>query len=76
MRGADFEAWKAVKRSFEDQMRQGYCGFQRVANGVRQVTIPGQPATRFQFSGAGRVHEDKHAQLFTLSPERVEFRVS
>ena len=30
MRGADLEARKAVKRSFEDQMRQGYRGFERV----------------------------------------------
>ncbi len=56
-------------------MRQGYRGFERVANRVRQETIPGQPATRFQFAGAERVHEDEHAQLFTFGPERVEFRV-
>ncbi|MDA0770549.1 MAG: hypothetical protein O2821_10030, partial [Chloroflexi bacterium] len=41
MRGADLEAWKAVKRTFEDQMRQGYRGFERVAYSVRQETISG-----------------------------------
>ena len=75
MRGDDLEAWKAIKRSFEDQMRQGYRGFERIANRVRQETISGQPAARFQFTRAERVQEDEHVQLFALGPERVEFWV-
>ncbi len=75
MRGADLEAWKAVKRSFEDQMRQGYRGFEWVANRISQETIPGQPAAWFQFAGTERVHEDEHTQLFAFDPERMEFRV-
>src|SRR5215475_8959430 len=75
MRGADLEAREAVERPFEDQMRQGDRGFEWVADGVRQETISGQPAARFQFAGAERVHEDEHPQLFALGPERVEFRV-
>src|SRR5207248_8969278 len=75
MRGANLEAREAVERPFEDQMRQGDRGFERVADRVRQETIPGQPAARFQFAGAERVHEDEHPQLFALGPERVEFRV-
>src|SRR5262249_3324748 len=75
MRGADLETREAVERPFEDQMRQGDRGFERVADGVRQETIPGQPAARFQFAGAERVHEDEHPQLFALGPERVEFRL-
>ena len=75
MRGANLEAREAVERPFEDQMRQGDRGFERVADGVRQEPIPGQPAARFQFAGAERVQEDEHSQRFALAPERVEFRV-
>src|SRR5262249_14879680 len=75
MRGADLEAWEAVERPFKDQMRQGDCGFEMVADRVRQETTPSQPAARFQFAGAERVHEDEHPQLFALGPERVEFWV-
>ena len=35
MRGADLEAREAVERPFEDQMRQGDGGFERVADRVR-----------------------------------------
>ena len=74
MRGANLEAREAVERPFKDQMRQGNRGFERVADRVRQKTIPGQPAARFQFAGE-RVHEDERPKLFALGPERVEFRV-
>ena len=56
-------------------MRQGYRGLEWVADRIGQETIPSQSATRFQFAGAERVHEDEHTQLFTFSPERVELRV-
>ena len=36
MRGAELEAREAVERPFEDQMRQGDGGFERVADRVRQ----------------------------------------
>src|SRR5215475_2407293 len=75
MRGADLEAWEAVERPFKDQMRQSDCGFEWVADRVRQETTPSQPAARFQFAGAERVHKDEYPQLFALGPERVELRV-
>jgi hypothetical protein len=75
MRGADLEAREAVERPFKDQMRQGDRGFEGVANGVRQEPTSGQAATRFQFAGAERVHEDEHPQRFAGGPERVEFRM-
>src|SRR4029453_5248677 len=53
MRGADLEAREAVECPFEDQMRQGDRGFERVADRVRQGPIPGQPARRFHFRGPG-----------------------
>ncbi len=53
--GADLHAREAVERPFEDQMRQGDRGLERVADRVRQETIPGQPAAWFQFSGAERL---------------------
>ncbi len=56
-------------------MRQGDRGFERVANRVRQQAIAVQPAARFQFAGAERVHEHKDVQGFALGPEGVEFGV-
>src|SRR5438477_2768578 len=75
MRGTDLEAWEAVDRRLEDQMRQRDRGFERVADRVGEEARTGEPARRLQFAGAERVHENEHAQFFALGPERVEFGV-
>src|ERR1700756_427746 len=75
MRGAYLEPRKAVERSLEDQVRQRDRGLERIADRIGQEAAAGEPAARLQFAGAEGVHEDQHAQLLALGPERVEFRV-
>src|SRR5260221_5514905 len=75
MRGTDLEAGKAVERAFEDQVRQRDRGLERVSDGVGQQAAATQPAARLQLAGAKWMHEDEHAQLFALGPERMELGV-
>ena len=75
MRGTDLQPGEAVERAFEDQVRQRDRGLQRVADRVGQQAAAGEPAARFQFARAERVHEDENAEFLALGPERVEFGI-
>src|SRR3954470_7857561 len=73
MRGDDLETWKTVKCPFEDQVLQSNRGVEWIADCVRQ------PAIAFEalggFGRALRMDEQNRAEVFSLGPHRMEFRV-
>jgi hypothetical protein len=73
MRGDDFQAGEAVERALEDQVRQRDRGFQRIADGVAEPAVAGQP-----LAGLGhalRMDEQRHAELLGLGPYRMELGI-
>src|SRR5262249_45079822 len=76
VRGADLEARVAVERSFENEMREGDRGLERVADRVGEQTVAAEPPGSLQLRRALRVDEHEHAELLDSGPEWIERRVA
>src|SRR5689334_8983475 len=73
MRGNDLEPGEAIERSLKDQVLQGDCSVERIADGVRQPAIALE--TLGELRRALRMDEQHRAEFLRLSPDRMEFRI-
>src|SRR5207244_8447175 len=73
VRGAELESREAVERALVDEMRERERGLERVPDGVVEAAVALQAVV--EVARALRMHEDQHAELLGLGPERVELGV-
>ena len=74
VRAAELQPRKAIERPVEDHPREENRRLERVADDVAEVAASAQRAVLEDVVGAARVHEDEHAELLGLRPERIELR--
>jgi hypothetical protein len=75
MSGADLEPGKGIERSLKNQVRECDCRLQRVTDHVLQHSVALQPAAGAEFGCALWVNENHYAELFGVSPKRMEFGI-
>ena len=76
MSGADLESGKTIQRSFEDEVREEYGGFQGVADRVAQPASSLQARILRRAGRAGLwVHEYDNTEFLGFGPERIELPV-
>src|SRR6266851_510230 len=77
VRAADLQAGKRVERAIEDQVGERYRRLERIADHILQVAVAFEPTRELaRRTRALRMDEDQHAELLSLGPEWVEFRVA
>ena len=73
VRGDHLEPGKLVERALEDQVRQRDRGVERIADGVAEPAVAGEPLGELR--RALRMDEQRHAQLLGLGPDRMELGI-
>ena len=75
MRRADLQPGEAIERALEDQMREEHGRLQRIPDGVAQSALSLQSRVLRRARRRLRVHEQQHAELLRLGPERIELAI-
>src|ERR1700759_1614517 len=70
MRRDHFQSRKTIKSALENKMRERDRGLQRIADGIGEPAITGQPL--LELGHGCRMNEQGHAEFFSLGPHRME----
>src|SRR5437660_3235969 len=73
VRRAELETGEAIERAFVDEMRERERRLERIPDGVLEPAVAAQAVCEIR--RALRVHENEHAELLGLGPERMELRL-
>src|SRR5215831_17685346 len=75
MSRADLEPRKTIERSFKDEVRKEYRGFQRISNRVAQTASSSKTLILCGARCPLRMHEQQNPQLLGFCPERIELTI-